>query len=156
MLGVSLAVARAAAESAELPLYRYLGGPNGHVMPVPMMNILNGGSHADSNVDIQEFMIAPIGASTFRQALQWGAEVYHALKKVLKDRGLSTGLGDEGGFAPNLDSNARGARPDPRGDRSRRAASPARRSRSPSTSRPRSSTATTATRSKVRSGPHRT
>ena len=105
MLGVSLAVARAAAESAELPLYRYLGGPNGHVMPVPMMNILNGGSHADSNVDIQEFMIAPIGASTFRQALQWGAEVYHALKKVLKDRGLSTGLGDEGGFAPNLDSN---------------------------------------------------
>ena len=106
MLGVSLAVARAAAESAELPLYRYLGGPNGHVMPVPMMNILNGGSHADSNVDIQEFMIAPIGASSFRQALQWGAEVYHALKKVLKDRGLSTGLGDEGGFAPNLDSNA--------------------------------------------------
>ncbi|MGO1439232.1 MAG: phosphopyruvate hydratase [Brevibacterium yomogidense] len=105
-LGVSLAVARAAAESAELPLYRYLGGPNGHVMPVPMMNILNGGSHADSNVDIQEFMIAPIGASSFRQALQWGAEVYHALKKVLQDRGLSTGLGDEGGFAPNLDSNA--------------------------------------------------
>ncbi|HLR45160.1 MAG TPA: phosphopyruvate hydratase [Brevibacterium sp.] len=106
MLGVSLAVARAAAESAELPLHRYLGGPNGHIMPVPMMNILNGGSHADSNVDIQEFMIAPIGASTFRQALQWGAEVYHALKKVLGDRGLSTGLGDEGGFAPNLDSNA--------------------------------------------------
>jgi enolase len=105
-LGVSLAVARAAAESAELPLYRYLGGPNAHVMPVPMMNILNGGSHADSNVDIQEFMIAPIGASTFRQALQWGAEVYHALKKVLKDRGLSTGLGDEGGFAPDLESNA--------------------------------------------------
>src|SRR5690606_25818517 len=96
----------AAAESAELPLYRYLGGPNAHVMPVPMMNILNGGSHADSNVDIQEFMIAPIGATTFRQALQWGAEVYHALKKVLKDRGLSTGLGDEGGFAPNLESNA--------------------------------------------------
>ena len=105
-LGVSLAVARAAAESAELPLYRYLGGPNAHVMPVPMMNILNGGSHADSNVDIQEFMIAPIGASTFRQALQWGAEVYHALKKVIKDRGLSTGLGDEGGFAPDLESNA--------------------------------------------------
>jgi enolase len=105
-LGVSLAVARAAAESAELPLYRYLGGPNGHVMPVPMMNILNGGSHADSNVDIQEFMIAPIGATSFRQSLQWGAEVYHALKKVLKDRGLSTGLGEEGGFAPDLDSNA--------------------------------------------------
>src|SRR5690625_2745775 len=105
-LGVSLAVARAAAESAELPLHRYLGGPNGHVMPVPLMNILNGGSHADSNVDIQEFMIAPIGASTFRQSLQWGAEVYHALKKVIKDRGLSTGLGDDGGFAPNLDSNS--------------------------------------------------
>ena len=105
-LGVSLAVARAAAESAELPLYRYLGGPNGHVMPVPMMNILNGGSHADSNVDIQEFMIAPIGATSFRQSVQWGAEVYHALKKVLGDRGLSTGLGDEGGFAPNLESNA--------------------------------------------------
>ena len=105
-LGVSLAVARAAAGSAELPLYRYLGGPNGHGMPVPMMNILNGGSHADPNVDIQEFMIAPIGATSFRQSLQWGAEVYHALKKVLGDRGLSTGLGDEGGFAPNLASNA--------------------------------------------------
>ncbi|GAA4393101.1 MULTISPECIES: phosphopyruvate hydratase [Brevibacterium] len=106
ILGASLAVARAAAMSADLPLYRYLGGPNAHVMPVPMMNILNGGSHADSNVDIQEFMIAPIGAATFREALQWGAEVYHALKAVLKKRGLSTGLGDEGGFAPNLDSNA--------------------------------------------------
>jgi enolase len=104
-LGVSLAVARAAAESAELPLYRYLGGPNGHVMPVPMMNILNGGSHADSNVDIQEFMIAPIGAETFSEAMRVGAEVYHALKAVLKERGLATGLGDEGGFAPNLDSN---------------------------------------------------
>ncbi len=106
ILGASLAVARAAAMSADLPLYRYLGGPNAHVMPVPMMNILNGGSHADSNVDIQEFMIAPIGAATFRESLQWGAEVYHALKSVLKKRGLSTGLGDEGGFAPNLDSNA--------------------------------------------------
>lgn len=105
-LGVSLAVARAAAESAELPLYRYLGGPNAHVMPVPMMNILNGGSHADSNVDIQEFMIAPIGAASFREALRWGTEVYHSLKSVLKERGLSTGLGDEGGFAPNLGSNA--------------------------------------------------
>ncbi|MCI6556591.1 phosphopyruvate hydratase [Schaalia hyovaginalis] len=106
ILGVSLAVARAAADSAGLPLYHYLGGPNAHVLPVPMMNILNGGSHADTNVDIQEFMIAPLGASTFRDALRWGAEVYHTLKAVIKDRGLSTGLGDEGGFAPNLDSNA--------------------------------------------------
>ncbi len=106
ILGVSLAVAHAASESAELPLYRYVGGPNAHVLPVPMMNILNGGSHADSNVDVQEFMIAPIGAESFAEALEWGARVYHALKKVLKDRGLSTGLGDEGGFAPNLESNA--------------------------------------------------
>ncbi|WP_425310047.1 phosphopyruvate hydratase [Ammonicoccus fulvus] len=105
ILGVSLAVAHAAAESAGLPLYRYVGGPNAHVLPVPMMNILNGGSHADSNVDIQEFMIAPIGASSFAEALEMGAGVYHSLKKVLKDKGLSTGLGDEGGFAPNLDSN---------------------------------------------------
>ena len=105
ILGVSLAVARAAAKSAGLPLYRYVGGPNAHLLPVPMMNILNGGSHADSNVDIQEFMIAPIGAPTFREALRTGAEVYHALKSVLKQKGLATGLGDEGGFAPNLDSN---------------------------------------------------
>ncbi len=105
ILGVSLAVAKAAADSAELPLFRYVGGPNAHVLPVPMMNILNGGSHADSNVDIQEFMIAPIGAESFREALRWGAEVYHALKKVLRDKGLATGLGDEGGFAPNLGSN---------------------------------------------------
>ena len=105
ILGVSLAVAKAAAKSAGLPLYRYLGGPNAHVLPVPMMNILNGGSHADTNVDIQEFMIAPIGASSFKEALRWGAEVYHALKKVLHDKGLSTGLGDEGGFAPDLESN---------------------------------------------------
>jgi len=105
ILGVSLAVARAAAESANLPLFRYLGGPNAHVLPVPLFNILNGGSHADSNVDIQEFMIAPLGASTFREALRWGAEIYHSLKSVLKERGLSTGLGDEGGFAPNLESN---------------------------------------------------
>ena len=106
ILGVSLAVAKAAAKYADLPLYKYLGGPNAHVLPVPMMNILNGGSHADSNVDIQEFMIAPLGAPSFREALRWGAEVYHTLKGVVKDRGLSTGLGDEGGFAPNLDSNA--------------------------------------------------
>ena len=105
ILGVSLAVARAAADSAGLPLFRYVGGPNAHVLPVPMMNILNGGAHADSNVDIQEFMIAPIGAPSFREALRWGAEVYHALKGVLKERGLATGLGDEGGFAPSLESN---------------------------------------------------
>jgi enolase len=106
ILGVSLAAARAAAISSDLPLYRYIGGPNAHLLPVPMMNILNGGSHADSNVDIQEFMIAPIGAPSFREALRWGAEVYHALKSVLKAKGLGTGLGDEGGFAPNLPSNA--------------------------------------------------
>ena len=105
ILGVSLAVAKAAADSADLPLFRYIGGPNAHVLPVPMMNILNGGSHADSNVDIQEFMVAPIGPTTFREALRTGAEVYHSLKAVLKSRGLSTGLGDEGGFAPNLESN---------------------------------------------------
>ncbi|MFD1545514.1 phosphopyruvate hydratase [Nonomuraea guangzhouensis] len=105
ILGVSLAVAKAAADSAELPLFRYLGGPNAHVLPVPMMNILNGGAHADTNVDIQEFMIAPIGASTFREAVRMGTEVYHALKGVLKEKGYATGLGDEGGFAPNLPSN---------------------------------------------------
>ena len=105
ILGVSLAVAHAAAEASDLPLFRYLGGPNAHILPVPMMNILNGGSHADSNVDIQEFMIAPIGAESFSEAVRWGSEVYHQLKAVLKQRGLSTGLGDEGGFAPNLESN---------------------------------------------------
>jgi enolase len=105
ILGVSLAVARAAADSAGLPLYRYVGGPNAHVLPVPMMNILNGGAHADTNVDIQEFMIAPIGAPTFAEALRQGAEVYHALKSVLKKQGLATGVGDEGGFAPDLKSN---------------------------------------------------
>jgi enolase len=105
VLGVSLAVARAAADSAELPLFRYVGGPAAHLLPVPMMNILNGGAHADSNVDVQEFMVAPIGAATFEEALRWGAETYHALKSVLKSRGLATGLGDEGGFAPNLESN---------------------------------------------------
>jgi enolase len=105
ILGVSLAVAKAAAKAANLPLFRYVGGPNAHLLPVPMLNILNGGAHADTNVDIQEFMIAPIGASTFSEALRWGAETYHALKSVLKGRGLATGLGDEGGFAPELPSN---------------------------------------------------
>jgi enolase len=105
MLGVSLAVARAAAESAQLPLFRYVGGPNAHLLPVPMMNIVNGGAHADSGVDVQEFMIAPIGAPTFSEAVRHGVEVYHALKSVLKQRGLATGLGDEGGFAPDLPSN---------------------------------------------------
>jgi enolase len=105
ILGVSLAVARAAASSADLPLFRYVGGPNAYLLPVPMMNIVNGGAHADSNVDVQEFMIAPIGAPTFAEAMRQGAEVYHALKSVLKSKGLATGLGDEGGFAPNLDSN---------------------------------------------------
>jgi len=105
ILGASLAVAKASAESADLSLFRYLGGPNAHVLPIPMMNILNGGAHADTNVDIQEFMIAPIGAPTFRESVRWGAEIYHALKAVLKKRGLATSVGDEGGFAPNLDSN---------------------------------------------------
>ena len=105
ILGASLAVAKASAESADLSLFRYLGGPNAHLLPVPMMNILNGGAHADTNVDIQEFMIAPIGAPTFRESLRWGAEIYHALKSVLKKRGLATSVGDEGGFAPNLESN---------------------------------------------------
>ena len=102
ILGVSLAVAKAAADSAELPLFRYLGGPNAHILPVPMMNIINGGAHADTGVDVQEFMIAPIGAPSFKEALRWGAEVYHSLKSVLKKQGLGTGLGDEGGFAPDL------------------------------------------------------
>ena len=105
ILGVSLAVARAAAESSGLPLFRYVGGPNAHVLPVPMMNILNGGAHADTNVDVQEFMVAPIGAATFSEALQMGTAVYHALKSVLKQRGLTTSVGDEGGFAPDLPSN---------------------------------------------------
>lgn len=105
ILGVSLAVARAAADSAEQPLYRYVGGANAHVLPVPMLNVINGGSHADSNVDIQEFMILPVGAETFSEGLRWGVETYHALKSILHSQGLSTGLGDEGGFAPNLSSN---------------------------------------------------
>jgi enolase len=105
IVGVSIAVARAAADSSGLPLFRYLGGPNAHLLPVPMMNILNGGAHADNNVDIQEFMITPIGAGTFSEALRWGAETYHALKSVVKQRGMSTGVGDEGGFAPDLEHN---------------------------------------------------
>jgi enolase len=105
ILGVSLAAAKAAADEAELPLYRYVGGANAHVLPVPFMNVLNGGAHADSNVDVQEFMLAPIGAASFGEALRWGVETYHALKALLKDRGLATALGDEGGFAPNLPSN---------------------------------------------------
>ncbi|MGI8538020.1 MAG: phosphopyruvate hydratase [Mycobacteriales bacterium] len=105
ILGVSLAVAKAAADSSGLPLFRYVGGPNAHLLPVPMLNIVNGGAHADTNVDVQEFMIAPIGAATFAEALRWGAETYHALKSVLKSRGLATSIGDEGGFAPDLPSN---------------------------------------------------
>ena len=105
ILGVSLAVARAAADELDLPLYRYVGGPNAHVLPVPMMNVVNGGVHADNNIDLQEFMVMPIGAPSFREALRWGTETYHTLKKVLHDRGLATAVGDEGGFAPNLASN---------------------------------------------------
>src|SRR5439155_15539448 len=105
IVAVSMAAAKAAAKSAGLPLFRYLGGPNAHVLPVPMMNILNGGAHADNSVDIQEFMITPIGVATFSDALRWGAEVYQALKSVVKQRGLSTGVGDEGGFAPDLEHN---------------------------------------------------
>ena len=105
MLGASMAVAHAAASELELPLYRAVGGPHAHVLPVPMMNVINGGAHADNNVDLQEFMIMPIGAPSFREALRWGVETYHTLKKVLSDRGLSTAVGDEGGFAPNLSSN---------------------------------------------------
>ena len=104
ILGVSMATAKAAADSANLPLYRYIGGPNAHILPVPMMNILNGGAHADSGVDVQEFMIAPVGAESFSEALRMGTEVYHALKSVIKSKGLSTGLGDEGGFAPSVES----------------------------------------------------
>jgi enolase 1/2/3 len=105
IVAVSIAVAKAAADSAALPLFRYLGGPNAHVLPVPMMNVLNGGAHADNNVDIQEFMLAPLGAGSYAEALRWGAETYHALKSVLKQHGLGTGVGDEGGFAPNLEHN---------------------------------------------------
>ncbi|GGI48667.1 enolase [Agromyces flavus] len=105
ILGVSLAVAKAAADSADLPLFRYLGGPNAHVLPVPMMNIINGGAHADTGVDIQEFMVLPIGAETYSEGLRWGVETYHALKSLLKSKGLSTGLGDEGGFAPDFEHN---------------------------------------------------
>ncbi len=105
ILGVSLAVAKAAAIELEIPLYRYVGGPNAHVLPVPMMNVINGGVHADNSIDMQEFMIMPVGAPSFSEALRWGTETYHVLKGILHDRGLSTAVGDEGGFAPNLDSN---------------------------------------------------
>ena len=105
ILGVSLAVAQAAADELNLPLFRAVGGPNAHVLPVPMMNVINGGAHADNNIDLQEFMIMPVGAASFSEALRWGAETYHVLKKVLHDRGLATAVGDEGGFAPNLSSN---------------------------------------------------
>jgi enolase len=105
VLGVSLAVAKAAADDVDLPLYRYVGGANAHVLPVPMMNVVNGGAHADTNVDLQEFMLLPVGAASFREGLRWGTETYHALKELLRSRGLSTALGDEGGFAPNLPSN---------------------------------------------------
>jgi enolase len=105
ILGVSLATAKAAADELELPLYRYVGGANAHVLPVPMMNVINGGAHADNNVDVQEFMILPVGAASYAEGLRWGVETYHALKKILHDKGLSTAVGDEGGFAPNLPSN---------------------------------------------------
>ena len=105
ILGTSLAIAKAAASELEIPLYNYIGGPNAHVLPVPMMNVINGGVHADNSIDLQEFMVMPIGAPSFSEALRWGTETYHVLKQLLKDRGHSTAVGDEGGFAPNLDSN---------------------------------------------------
>ena len=151
ILGVSLAVARAAADSADLPLFRYVGGPNAHLLPVPMMNILNGGAHADTNVDIQEFMIAPIGAATFREALRWGAEVYHALKSRAEGAtGLSTGLGDEGGFAPDLPSNRDALDLIVEAIEQGRLHASATTSRSRSTSPPPSSTTTAATPSRAR------
>jgi enolase len=110
VLGVSLATAKAAAVESELPLYRYVGGANAHVLPVPLLNVLNGGAHADSNVDVQEFMLAPVGAASFSEALRWGAETYHALRALLHERGLATALGDEGGFAPDLPSNEEAVR----------------------------------------------
>ena len=110
ILGASLAVAKAAAQETDLPLYRYVGGTNARVLPVPMMNVLNGGAHADSNVDLQEFMLMPVGAASFREGLRWGTETYHALKAILHDRGLATALGDEGGFAPNLPANEEAVR----------------------------------------------
>ncbi len=110
LLGTSLAVAHAAADECGLPLWRYVGGVNAHVLPLPLMNVLNGGAHADSNVDLQEFMLAPVGAASFSEALRWGAETYHALRALLHERGLSTALGDEGGFAPSLSSNEEAGR----------------------------------------------
>ncbi|MBW3556325.1 MAG: phosphopyruvate hydratase [Actinobacteria bacterium] len=110
LLGVSMAVAKAAADELELPVYRYVGGANAHVLPVPMLNVVNGGAHADNNIDLQEFMVMPVGAASFSEALQWGVETYHALKKILAQRGLSTAVGDEGGFAPDLASNEEAVR----------------------------------------------
>ncbi len=136
-----MACARAAAEALELPLYRYLGGVNACLLPTPMMNILNGGAHADSNVDFQEFMVMPVGAETFSDALRWGTEVFHTLKGVLKKKGYNTAVGDEGGFAPNLKSNDEAHRADPRSHRAGRLQ--ARRSRSPSRSTPPPASSTT-------------
>ena len=142
ILGVSLAVAKAAADSAGLPLFRYIGGPNAHILPVPMMNIVNGGAHADTGVDVQEFMVAPIGAPTFKEALRWGAEVYHSLKSVLKKQGLATGLGDEGGFAPDVAGTKAALDLISSAIEQDRASSSAPTSRWRSTSRPPSSTPT--------------
>src|SRR5205807_858635 len=110
ILGVSLATAKAAADELELPLYRHVGGANAHVLPVPLLNVVNGGAHADNNVDLQEFMLAPVGAASFSEAIRWGAETYHALRTLLRERGLSTAVGDEGGFAPDLSSNEEAVR----------------------------------------------
>lgn len=152
ILGVSLAVAHAASEASDLPLFRYLGGPNAHVLPVPMMNILNGGSHADSNVDIQEFMIAPIGAESFSEALRWGAEVYHTLKKVLKGKGLATGPATRAASPPTSAPTVRPSTSSWRPSR-RPVTPPARTSRSPWTSPPPSSTRTASTSSRARTAP---
>ena len=149
ILGVSLAVAHAASEAADLPLFRYLGGPNAHVLPVPMMNILNGGSHADSNVDIQEFMIAPIGAESFSEALRWGAEVYHTLKKVLKEQGPVHRPRRRGRLRPEPRVQPRRARPHPRGHQEGRLHPRRATSRSRSTSPPPSSTRTASTSSRA-------
>ena len=150
ILGVSLAAAKAAADEAELPLYRYVGGANAHVLPVPFMNVLNGGAHADSNVDVQEFMLAPVGAASFAEALRWGVETYHALKALLKERGLSTALGDEGGLRAEPPVQRRGAGAAAHRDRARRVHAGRGRSRSRSTSRPPSCSPMVATSSRAK------